>query len=65
MLRRDFTPQARLAQHLKDVRLIVAEAARVGARVPLSEVHRALLERVEAAGGGADDNSAVIRAYDG
>jgi 3-hydroxyisobutyrate dehydrogenase-like beta-hydroxyacid dehydrogenase len=64
MLRRDFTTQAKLSQHLKDVRLILAEAGRVGARVPLSEVHRELLERA-ALLGGDDDNSAVIRAYEG
>jgi 3-hydroxyisobutyrate dehydrogenase-like beta-hydroxyacid dehydrogenase len=64
MLRRDFAPQARLAQHLKDVRLILDQAARAGARVPLSELHRALLERVVELGGGDEDNSAVLRAYD-
>lgn len=62
MLQRDFTPQARLAQHLKDVRLILAEGKRVGARLPLSEVHRRLLEEVEAAGFGGEDNSAILRA---
>jgi 3-hydroxyisobutyrate dehydrogenase-like beta-hydroxyacid dehydrogenase len=64
MLRRDFRPEAWLRQHLKDVRLILDQAARAGARVPLSEAHRELLERVVALGGGDDDNSAVIRAYD-
>jgi 3-hydroxyisobutyrate dehydrogenase-like beta-hydroxyacid dehydrogenase len=64
MLRRDFRPQARLRQHLKDVRLILDQAARSGALVPLSEAHRDLLERVIELGGGDDDNSAVIRAYD-
>lgn len=64
MLTRDFRPQARLAQHLKDVRLILDQARRSGARVPLSEVHRALLERVVAIGGGDQDNSAILRAYE-
>lgn len=64
MLARDFTPQARVAQHLKDVRLILEQGQRVGSRMPLSEVHRALLERVVELGGGDDDNAAVIRAYD-
>jgi 3-hydroxyisobutyrate dehydrogenase-like beta-hydroxyacid dehydrogenase len=64
MLRGDFTPQARLAQHLKDVGLILEQAARVGARTPLSEVHAELLRRVVELGGGDDDNSAVIRAYE-
>ncbi|MFO0845040.1 MAG: NAD(P)-dependent oxidoreductase [Gemmataceae bacterium] len=64
MLRRDFRPQARLRQHLKDVRLILEQAARSGVRVPLSEAHRMLLERVIQLGGGDDDNCAVIRAYE-
>jgi 3-hydroxyisobutyrate dehydrogenase-like beta-hydroxyacid dehydrogenase len=64
MIAGDFTPQARLSQHLKDVRLILAEARRAGAATPLSDVHRALLEAAEAAGYGEADNSAVIRAYE-
>lgn len=63
MIAAEFQPQARLAQHLKDVRLILAEAERVGAVVPLSQVHQDLLQRVEAGGWGEEDNSAVIRAY--
>lgn len=63
MIAGEFQPQARLAQHLKDVRLILAEAERVGALVPLSQVHRDLLEWVEARGWGEEDNAAVIRAY--
>lgn len=63
MLARDFTPQARLAQHLKDVRLILDAGARVAARLPLSEAHRRLLEQLDAAGLGALDNSAILRAY--
>ena len=64
MAARDFAPQARLAQHLKDVRLILQQAERVGAKVPLTELHRQLLEQLDAAGFGAEDNSAVLRAYD-
>lgn len=64
MVARDFAPAARLAQHLKDVRLIVAAGEKAGLALPLSEAHRGLLERVVARGGGDDDNSAVIRAYD-
>ncbi|HZU34594.1 MAG TPA: NAD(P)-dependent oxidoreductase [Gemmataceae bacterium] len=64
MIERDFQPQARLSQHRKDVRLILAQAERVGAKVPLSALHFDLLGQVEAAGGGAEDNSAIIRAFD-
>ena len=63
MLSGDFTPQARLSQHLKDVRLILAAAAQSGAKLPLSNVHRQLLEWAEAAGLGELDNSAILRAF--
>lgn len=64
MIRGDFAPQARLSQHLKDVRLILDEAARTGASTPLSALHRRLLEAVEQAGHGDLDNSAIVRAFD-
>jgi 3-hydroxyisobutyrate dehydrogenase-like beta-hydroxyacid dehydrogenase len=64
MIERDFRPQARLAQHLKDVRLILDAAKRRQARVPLSALHRELLEGLATTGHGEDDNSAIIRAYD-
>jgi 3-hydroxyisobutyrate dehydrogenase-like beta-hydroxyacid dehydrogenase len=63
MLNEEFDPEARLAQHLKDVRLILASGERSGAHLPLSKVHRSILEAAEAAGFGASDNSAVIKAF--
>jgi 3-hydroxyisobutyrate dehydrogenase-like beta-hydroxyacid dehydrogenase len=63
MLNEDFTPEARLSQHLKDVRLILASGDRSGAYLPLSALHRTLLEAAEAAGFGASDNSAIIKAF--
>lgn len=64
MLREDFEPQARLSQHLKDVRLMIEAAARAGQRLPLSETHRDLLELAERLGLGALDNSAILRAIE-
>jgi 3-hydroxyisobutyrate dehydrogenase-like beta-hydroxyacid dehydrogenase len=64
MIDRDFTPQARLAQHLKDVRLMLEAAEAAGASLPLSTVHRELLECVAAAGFGDEDNAAIVRVYD-
>jgi 3-hydroxyisobutyrate dehydrogenase-like beta-hydroxyacid dehydrogenase len=58
MLDEDFTVQARLSQHLKDVRLILAS----GVTLPLSETHRQLLEQAEAMGLGEADNCAIIKA---
>jgi 3-hydroxyisobutyrate dehydrogenase-like beta-hydroxyacid dehydrogenase len=65
MLEGDFAPQARLSQHLKDVRLILEAAQRTGAALPLSLLHRELIERACAAGLGPLDNSAIIEAFRG
>lgn len=63
MTGRDFAPEARLSQHLKDVRLILQSGARRGAHLPLSTLHRQILELAEEAGFGDADNSAVIQAF--
>ncbi|MBA4017236.1 MAG: hypothetical protein C0483_08690 [Pirellula sp.] len=62
MLNREFTPQATVRQHLKDVRLIIETAARAGAGVPLSRLHQDLLERAIALGYSEADNSAIVMA---
>jgi 3-hydroxyisobutyrate dehydrogenase-like beta-hydroxyacid dehydrogenase len=61
MVHGEFAPQARLSQHIKDVRLMLEEAARSGASLPMSALHLELLEQAEAAGLGELDNSAIIR----
>lgn len=61
MVNEDFTPQARLSQHLKDVRLMLQAAKARRFKLPLTQVHRQLLEAAEAAGFGALDNSALIK----
>lgn len=63
MLAGDFTPEARLAQHLKDVRLILELGDRVGAGLPLSTLHRQLLETAVTFGYAEADNSAIINAF--
>ena len=63
MLTSDFTPEGRLSQHLKDVRLILATAKESGAQVPFSELHCGLLDELEREGLGGLDNSAVIKAF--
>jgi 3-hydroxyisobutyrate dehydrogenase-like beta-hydroxyacid dehydrogenase len=63
MLNADFAPQARVSQHLKDVRLILEAGAAADARLPFSELHRSLLERLVEAGIGHLDNSAIIEAF--
>ncbi|MCZ6674125.1 MAG: NAD(P)-dependent oxidoreductase [Verrucomicrobia bacterium] len=64
MVAGDFeSPQARLSQHLKDVRLILKLASSKGAKTPLSELHQSLLEGLENKGLGSQDNSAIIEAF--
>jgi 3-hydroxyisobutyrate dehydrogenase-like beta-hydroxyacid dehydrogenase len=63
MLNEDFEPEARLSQHLKDVRLILASGEKTGAKLPLSTIHRDLLEAAENAGFGSADNSAIIKCF--
>ncbi len=61
MLNGDFTPEARIHQHHKDVSLILKYAEKAGQDLPLSRVHLDILEKSIAAGDGEMDNSAVIR----
>lgn len=64
MLNGEFSPEARLSQHLKDVNLILDLANKCGAATPLSRLHRQLLEKAEAAGFGDQDNSAIIKVFE-
>ena len=63
MVARDYQPQARLAQHHKDVRLICELAWRHGAQAPLSELHEELLARAIELGYGEADNSAIVEVF--
>ena len=60
MLKRDYTAQGRLRQHAKDVQLILAQAKRLGMRLPMSGVHDSLLQQAIADGDGDIDNAAVV-----
>jgi 3-hydroxyisobutyrate dehydrogenase-like beta-hydroxyacid dehydrogenase len=63
MVDRDYSVQARLSQHLKDIRLILDAGSTAGQPLPLTEAHCQLLETAETAGYGDADNSAVIEAF--
>jgi 2-hydroxy-3-oxopropionate reductase len=63
MLLGNYEPEARLAQHLKDVRLILKAASRRGLRLPVSELHEELLNSLVERGFGGLDNSVVRRAF--
>lgn len=62
MLRGDFSPESRVAQTLKDARLMLDQAARAGQRLPLTEVNAALLQAVIDLHGPEVDPAAVIDA---
>jgi 3-hydroxyisobutyrate dehydrogenase-like beta-hydroxyacid dehydrogenase len=61
MLDGDFTAQARLTQHHKDVSIILKYSEKLGQELPLSQVHLDVLKKAIEAGDGDLDNSAVIR----
>ena len=63
MVAEEWSPQARLAQHWKDVRLILEEGRKHETELPLSLLHDQILEKCHKLGWGELDNSAVIRAY--
>src|SRR3954471_2528988 len=65
MIDGDFTPQAKLSQHLKDVRLILEQGVQTGSRLPFSTLHETLLAELTDSGLGECDNSAVFRAFEG
>lgn len=62
MVARDFHPVSRLAQHRKDLALILAEGQAAGQPLPLTEAHARLLDQAIAAGLGDSDNGAVFAA---
>ena len=61
MLSGDFAPQSRVAQHHKDLRIILEYAAQSGQELPLAKLHKTILEHAMDAGEGGLDTSAVIQ----
>ena len=61
MAARDFTPGFRAALHLKDLRIIAAEADRLGIALPVAAQVQALLADLVARGEGALDHSAIVK----
>lgn len=61
MIDEDFSPQARLIQHRKDVGLIRQLAAEHQQNLPLSNLHAKLLDAAIEAGYGDLDNSAIYK----
>jgi 3-hydroxyisobutyrate dehydrogenase-like beta-hydroxyacid dehydrogenase len=63
MIEADFSVQARLSQHFKDVRMMLDAATTAGLELPLTQTHAKLLALAEASGLGQLDNSAIINVY--
>jgi 3-hydroxyisobutyrate dehydrogenase-like beta-hydroxyacid dehydrogenase len=61
MVRGDFSPEGRVRQTLKDVHLMLDQAAAIGQKLPTLEVHAEVLEACVQVGEGDLDNSAVIK----
>ena len=62
MLSRDFRPQSRLSQTLRDAELILKEAARQGLRLPVTTAQAHLLREAIAILGPDSDSAAIIEA---
>jgi 2-hydroxy-3-oxopropionate reductase len=60
MVRADYAPQGKIGQNLKDVRIMLDEAARLGQGLPLAHVLADLLQACVDHGEGERDNCAVI-----
>ncbi len=61
MLKRDFAPRGRVNVHIKDLEAILATAAGIGIRLPLTEeVYRRFLDLRDRLGGGDLDHSALF-----
>ena len=61
MLRGDFSPEGRARQTLKDVHLMLDQAASVGQKLAMLEVHADVLEACVRAGEAEMDNSVIIQ----
>ena len=64
MVDEDFTTEARLSQHLKDVGLILDFGMRLGVKLPVSALHAEVLREGITSGYADADNSAVIKALE-
>jgi 3-hydroxyisobutyrate dehydrogenase-like beta-hydroxyacid dehydrogenase len=60
MVRRDFSPQGYVRQHLKDVHLMLEQAQKHGQDLPTLKVHRDVLEACVRAGEAERDNSIIV-----
>lgn len=64
MVNEEFSTEARLSQHLKDVGLILDMGMRLDTKLPVSSLHAEVLREGVSSGYGDADNSAVIKALE-
>ncbi len=64
MIKEEFTAEARLAQHLKDVGLILDMGMKHGLKLPVSALHAQILRSGVDAGYADQDNASVIKALE-
>jgi putative dehydrogenase len=62
MVRREYSPQSHIAQTLKDAKLMLETAHRLGQNLPMMEANATLLAIAIALGGDERDSAAVIEA---
>ncbi len=62
MVRREYSPQSHIAQTLKDAKIMLETAHRLGQNLPMMEANAALLAIAIALGGDERDSAAVIEA---
>ena len=60
MIERDFAPEGRVKQHLKDVQLMLQLGERLGQQLPALQVHNDVLEACVRSGEADRDNSIVV-----
>ena len=60
MVRRDYSPEGRVRQTLKDAHLMLDQAAAAGQKLPMLEIHADVLEACVRAGEGDMDNSIIV-----
>jgi len=60
MLKRDFAPEGRVKQTLKDVHMMLEQGECVGQDLPMLRVHCDVLESCVRAGEAERDNSSIV-----
>jgi len=61
MIEENFEPESRISQHKKDLEIILDYAERLGQPLPLTQLHKDIIEAAIEAGDGQLDNCAVIK----